>query len=90
MKLSTKGRYGLMAMFQLALEFGDEPISLKYRSLEGSLAPADCVLHDTDCTKEENCATKLVMVKIKDSIDSVVDSITLDDMVEDALYNKSN
>lgn len=140
MKLSTKGRYGLMAMFQLALEFGDEPISLKYiaekqglsenyleqlfsslkrdgliqsvrgaqggymltrepkditvgqvlRSLEGSLAPADCVLHDTDCAKEENCATKLVMVKIKDSIDSVVDSITLDDMVEDALYNKSN
>lgn len=139
MKLSTKGRYGLMAMFQLALEFGNGPISLKYiaekqvlsenyleqlfsnlrrdglitsvrgaqggymlsrdpeeitvgqvlRSLEGSLAPAECTLHDTDCTKEEGCATKLVMVKIKDSIESVVDSITLKDMVEENLKDES-
>jgi Rrf2 family protein len=139
MRLSTKGRYGLMAMYQLALESGNGPISLKYiaekeglsenyleqlfsslrrdglitsvrgaqggymlsrapmnitvgqvlRSLEGNLAPADCVLHDTDCTKEEGCATKLVMVKIKDSIESVVDSITLNDMIEDNLKNEN-
>ena len=135
MKLSTKGRYGLMAMFQLALEYGQGPISLKYiaekqglsenyleqlfsslkrdglltsvrgaqggymlsrepgeitvgnilRSLEGHLAPAECALHDSDCNKEEGCATKLVMIKIKDSIDSVVDSISLKDMVQDSL-----
>jgi|BioPla2DNA2_1021312.scaffolds.fasta_scaffold78374_2 Rrf2 family cysteine metabolism transcriptional repressor len=135
MKLSTRGRYGLMAMYQLALEYSDEPISLKYiaekqglsenyleqlfsnlrkdgliqsvrgaqggymlsrlpkditvgeilRSLEGTLAPAHCVTEETDCSKEESCVTKLVMVKIKDSIDSVVDSITLQDMVEQAL-----
>jgi Rrf2 family protein len=137
MKLSTKGRYGLMAMYQLALEYGKGPISLKYiaekeglsenyleqlfsnlrrdglitsvrgaqggymlssepssitvgqvlRSLEGNLAPADCALHETDCDKEEGCATKLVMMKIKDSIESVVDSITLKDMVIDNKYN---
>ena len=137
MKLSTRGRYGLKAMYQLALEFSDEPISLKYiaekqglsenyleqlfsnlkrdgliqsvrgaqggyilsrlpsditvgevlRSLEGTLAPADCVMHDFDCSKEENCVTKLVLVKIKNSIDSVVDSITLRDMVEETLNN---
>lgn len=135
MKLSTKGRYGLMAMFQLAEEYGQGPISLKsiaekqelsenyleqlfsslrrdgllnsvrgaqggymlsrdpkeitvgevLRSLEGSLAPADCLLQHSDCYKEEGCATKLVMMKIKESIDSVVDSITLEDMVEDSL-----
>lgn len=28
MKISTKGRYGLKAMFDLALNYGDEPISL--------------------------------------------------------------
>lgn len=28
MKLSTKGRYGLKAMFDLALNYGDQPISL--------------------------------------------------------------
>ncbi len=135
MKLSTKGRYGLMAMFQLALEYGQGPISLKYiadkqelsenyleqlfsslrrdgllnsvrgsqggymlsrepkditvgqvlRSLEGHLAPADCLLHDNDCSKEEGCPTKLVMMKIKQGIDSVVDSITLEDMVKESM-----
>lgn len=135
MKLSTKGRYGLMAMFQLALDYGQGPISLKYiaekqelsenyleqlfsnlrrdgllnsvrgaqggymlsrapkeitvgqvlRSLEGNLAPADCLLHDNDCTKEEGCATKQVMLRIKQGIDSVVDSITLWDMIENSL-----
>lgn len=132
MKLSTRGRYALMAMYQLAMEFSDTPISLKYiaekqglsenyleqlfsnlrkdgiinsvrgaqggytlsrnpkditvgqvlRSVEGSLAPADCVEHEVDCSKEGSCSTKLVLQKMKDSIDSVVDSITLQDMVE--------
>lgn len=133
--LSTKGRYGLMAMYQLALDYGQGPISLKYiaekqelsenyleqlfsslrkdgllksvrgaqggymlsseprditvgqvlRSLEGDLAPAECALHGTDCTKEEGCSTKLVMVRIKEGIDNVVDSITLQNMVDDGL-----
>lgn len=134
MKLSTKGRYGLMAMFELALEYGNGPISLKtiaqkqelsdnyleqlfsilkrdkllnsvrgsqggymlsrhpnditvgeiLRSLEGSLAPASCVSEDdNDCCKDENCPTKLVLIKIKNSIDKVVDSITLEDMIND-------
>lgn len=134
MRLSTKGRYGLMAMSQLALEHGSGPIPLKYiaekqnlsesyleqlfstlrksglldsvrgaqggymlsrqpshitvghilRALEGDLGPAECV-HDTinECTKEDGCATKLVLIKIKDSIDEVIDSITLEDMVND-------
>ncbi len=134
MRLSTKGRYGLMAMSQLALEHGSGPITLKYiaekqglsesyleqlfstlrksglldsvrgaqggymlsrepsnitvgnilRALEGELGPAECV-HDTisECTKEDGCATKLVLIKIKDSIDEVIDGITLEDMVRD-------
>ncbi len=133
MKLSTKGRYGLMAMSELALEYGNGPISLKViaqkqelsdnyleqlfsvlkrdklldsvrgsqggymlsrppkditvgailRSLEGSLAPASCVGDDDDCCKDDGCATKLVLMKIKNSIDEVVDSITLEDMIKD-------
>lgn len=140
MRLSTKGRYGLMAMSQLALEHGTGPITLKYiaekqnlsesyleqlfstlrkdgllhsvrgpqggytlsrepyeitvghilRSLEGELGPAECV-HDNEneCTKEDGCATKLVLVKIKDSIDEVIDSITLEDMVNDVKNMKT-
>ena len=140
MRLSTKGRYGLMAMSQLALEHGNGSITLKYiaekqnlsesyleqlfstlrkdgllnsvrgaqggymlsrdpsditvgnilRALEGELGPAECA-HDTvnECTREDGCATKLVLVKIKDSIDEVIDSITLEDMVNDVKVMKT-
>lgn len=136
MKLSTKGRYGLMAMFQLAMDYGQGPVSLKYvaekqglsenyleqlfaslrkdglltsvrgaqggymlsrepeditvgeilRTLEGDMAPAECALHGTECIKEESCATRLVMIKLRDSIDSVINNITLKDMLEDSGY----
>lgn len=134
MKLSTRGRYGLKAMFQLALHYGDGPIPLNQiaekqglsenyleqlfstlkkegllnsvrgaqggymlsrepekitvgnilRALEGNMAPADCVMDDnSDCSRDDSCVTRLVWLKIKDSIDEVIDSITLQDMVED-------
>lgn len=134
MKLSTRGRYGLKAMYQLALHYGEGPIPLKsiadaqnlsenyleqlvsslrkegflnsvrgaqggymlarppsditvgsiLRTLEGNLAPADCVTGDGyDCENEENCVTKLVWMRIRDSIDQVVDSITLQDMLDE-------
>lgn len=135
MKLSTRGRYGLKAMFQLALYFGEGPIPLKQiadkqnlsesyleqlfsvlrkeglissvrgaqggymlsnepkhitvgqilRCLEGDMAPSDCVM-ETDgfqCSREDECVTKLVWMKIKDSVDEVIDSITLQDMIDD-------
>lgn len=134
MKLSTRGRYGLKAMYQLAIHYGEGPIPLKQiadeenlsenyleqlvsqlrkegllisvrgaqggymlamppveitvgnvlRVLEGNLAPADCIIEgDNGCENEDNCVTKLVWIKIKDSIDEVVDSITLQDMLDE-------
>lgn len=38
MRLSTKGRYGLMAMFQLAMDYGKGPIPLKYIAQKQSLS----------------------------------------------------
>lgn len=135
MRLSTRGRYGLKAMYQLAMHYGEGPIPLKQiadkenlsenyleqlvsqlrregllnsvrgaqggymlamppkditvgnilRILEGNLAPADCIIEDDyECSNEDNCVTKLVWIKIKDSIDQVVDSITLQDMIEES------
>lgn len=136
MKLSTRGRYGLKAMFQLSLYYGEGPIPLKQvadkqglsenyleqlfsllrkeglvksvrgaqggymlsrepkditvgqvlRCLEGNMAPSDCVMdgEEIECEREEICVTKLVWIKIKDSIDEVIDSITLQDMKNDA------
>lgn len=139
MKLSTKGRYGLKAMFELALHYGEGPIPLKniadnqrisehyleqliavlrknglvksvrgaqggymlieepknitvgsiIRVLEGDIAPSDCVIEDSNvCDRESKCVTKLVWLKIRDSINTVIDSITLEDMLED--YSKMN
>lgn len=140
MKLSTKGRYGVKAMFYLALHQSEGQIPLKniaeeqgisenyleqlfatlrksglvksvrgsqggytlaqnsdqitvgqvLRALEGSLAPVDCVLEDepTECNKAGGCVTRIVWERIRDSINNVVDSITLDDLVKD--YEKCN
>lgn len=134
MKLSTKGRYGLKAMFELALNEGKGPIPLKkiglrqnisdqyleqlflnlrkanlvksvrgayggyllsraakditvgdiLRVLEGPIAPSECVLYsDLDCELMNTCVTKVIWEKIKKSIEDVIDSISLEDMVKD-------
>ena len=135
MKLSTKGRYGLKAMFDLAIHDGKGPIPLKsiaerqrvsehyleqliaelrrsglvksvrgaqggymlsrkpsgitvgevIRVLEGPLGPSDCVLEDEPvlCDKANHCIAKIVWEKIQTGISDVIDSITLQDMIDD-------
>ncbi len=142
MRLSTKGRYGLKAIFELALKEGENvPLSLKFiaeknglseqyleqifsilkksglvksvrgaqggyflskpssqitvgqvlRCLEGPMAPSDCVIEDdADCENSDFCVTKVIWQRIKDSIDSVIDSVTLNDMVMDYKIKSSN
>ncbi|WP_026894159.1 RrF2 family transcriptional regulator [Clostridiisalibacter paucivorans] len=137
MKLSTKGRYGLKAMLELALHHGKGPMPLKdiadnqrlsehyleqliatlrkdglvksvrgsqggyllaydpdnitvghvLRSLEGDIAPADCVIEGdvSSCDREEYCVTKTIWEKIRDSINDVIDTVTLQDMVDDQI-----
>lgn len=136
MKLSTRGRYGLKAVFELALHYGDGPIPLRdvasrqnlsesyleqlflslrkdkiiesvrgaqggymltkspkeitvgevLRCLEGNMSPAVCLEEEgVTCSQEEECITKYVWSEIKKSIDQVIDSITLQDMVEKSM-----
>jgi len=132
--LSTKGRYGLKMMFELAKKYGNGTMSLKdiaknqelsetyleqlishlrkaglvnsirgaqggyelsrapaditvgdiIRTLEGPLAPSDCVVdNEPECAKAGGCVTRPIWEKIMDSINSVIDSITLQDMIND-------
>lgn len=133
MKLSTKGRYGVKAMLDLALNSEEGHVSLKsiaerqglsenyleqlfaalkkaklvnslrgaqggyslaadpsaisigdiLRALEGSLAPVDCAHKDggEGCCKADECVTKFIWDKISDSINNVVDSMTLKDLI---------
>ncbi|RQD70574.1 MAG: Rrf2 family transcriptional regulator [Tindallia sp. MSAO_Bac2] len=135
MILSTKGRYGLKAMFELGLHHGTGPVPLKViaekqripenyleqliailrkaglvrsvrgaqggymlmkqpenitvadvlLTLEGPLAPSECVLESesSSCDNAEKCITRTVWEKILISIHDVIDGMTLQDMIDD-------
>jgi len=133
MKLSTRGRYGIHAMYDLAEHFGDGPQSIKLiaerqnipeayleqliavlrreklvlsnrgaqggyrlsrepkditvgdvlRALEGGLNLVDCLLEEDSCGKTCACPSRIVWMKIRDGLNSVVDGITLQDMINE-------
>ena len=137
MKLSTKGRYGVKAMVDLAIHYGGEPVSIKSISerqgiseyyleqlfsplrksglinsirgaqggyvlsripkeitvaeimevLEGPIEISNC-LDEKSCNNVDCCATRLLWAKIKESIDSVTKSTSLQDILDD--YNNMN
>ncbi|MFR2301857.1 MAG: RrF2 family transcriptional regulator, partial [Clostridium paraputrificum] len=130
MKLSTKGRYGVKAMVELAINYGGAPLSIKTISkrqniseyyleqlfsplrkaklitsirgaqggyvlsrepkditvaeimyvLEGPIEIAECI-DGVSCDNLDCCATRLLWAKIKNSIDDVMKSVTLQDIV---------
>jgi len=137
-KISTKGRYGVTAMYELALHYGEGPVSLKtialkqsisehyleqlicilrnrgfvksvrgaqggymlarepetitigdiITAMEGPIAIVDCLLTDAGdkdqcCAKAGLCVTRDVWAKVCDSINGVLDSITLADLCKD-------
>ena len=138
MKLSTKGRYGVKAMVDLAIHYGDAPVSIKTISkrqniseyyleqlfsplrkagliksirgaqggyvlsktpdkitvsdvmyvLEGPVEISDCI-DGVECNNIDYCATRLLWEKIKNSIDEVMESITLQDIANDFNLMKS-
>lgn len=138
MKLSTKGKYGLKAMFELARNSNDDvPVSLKYiakqqsisdqyleqifsslkkaglvksvrgaqggyllskdaseitvadilKILEGDMAFTECLLDSEACENFNSCSTRYVWEQIKQAIENVTMSISLQDMIDD--YNSN-
>ncbi len=142
MKISTKGHYGVQAMFDLAQHYGKGPVSLKsvaerqdlsehyleqliaglrkaglvksvrgaqggyilardpadikvgdiIRVLEGPIVPVECVgaAEPEQCLKAEFCVTRNIWEKVRNSIEDVLDSITLADMCRDAEQARMN
>ncbi len=134
MKLSTRTRYGVRAIFELALYYGKGPVQLKkiaekqdisvkyleqliailktggfvrsirgskggyilakkpsdiklsecVRCLEGQLNPVECVEDNDYCKRTEDCIVKQVWVKITDAVENILQSITLQDLVDKA------
>ena len=133
MKISTKGRYALRLMLDLAVYNTGEPISLKdiakrqeisekyleqiisllnkggfvrsvrgaqggyllnrdpkdykggeiLRITEGDLAPVACLDQNSmECEKRTGCATVRLWQMIDDAVSSVVDKVTLQDLLD--------
>ncbi|KIX15132.1 RrF2 family transcriptional regulator [Dethiosulfatarculus sandiegensis] len=132
MKLSTRGRYGVRAMLELALHAEDNPvplrdlavrqeISAKYleqlliplkgaglvksvrgarggyllakdpndvtlyeivRSLEGPLAPVECVQDPKYCDRVGGCTVHLIWGEMGDMLVKYLSNLTLADMVD--------
>lgn len=57
--------------------------------LEGPIEVSDCLDHN-ECSNVDCCATRTVWKKLKDSIDSVMEGITLQDIVDDYHSNKDH
>ena len=133
MKLSTRGRYGIHAMYDLALNAEGGPQSIKaiaeregmpeayleqliavlkreklvtstrgaqggymlarrpeeitvgevLRALEGGLSLVDCLDEEDTCGKSCACPSRIVWMKLRDSLNAIVDGITLQDMIDD-------
>ncbi len=140
MFFTTKGRYGLIAMYELAKLDGLGPVplseiskrvsvSLGYleqiflvlrknnliksvrgakggyvlakrpseisvgdilKKLEGPLIAAECVSRGEDeadpCDSYDSCATRVVLTKVTQAVDKVIESTSLQDMLVDAYF----
>ena len=132
MKISTKGRYALRLMLDLASNDSGTPIRLKdvakrqgisekyleqiisilnkagfvksvrgpqggyslsrtpadytvgmiLRLTEGSLCPVDCAAEENgSCDREDICVTRMLWKKLDDAISSVVDHVSLEELL---------
>lgn len=76
---STRGSFG---GYRLARPASEYTVGSILRLTEGSLAPVSCIENGADlCTKADCCVTATVWRELNDAINSVVDHITLADLV---------
>lgn len=52
------------------------------QALEGTLAPAECVTTPRVCRRAKSCVARDIWTEVKDAIDKVLESNTLQDLVE--------
>ncbi|OHB54520.1 MAG: AsnC family transcriptional regulator [Planctomycetes bacterium GWF2_50_10] len=140
MKLSTRSRYGVRALLELAIDYDKGPLQIKtiaerekisnkyleqliailkasglvtsvrgpkggymlsrqpkdihlsevFKVLEGPITVFDCLVDKDACTRCGDCLTKKIWVNMQDAINKVLDSVTLQDMANDAGKHKES
>jgi Rrf2 family cysteine metabolism transcriptional repressor len=76
---STRGPRGGVC---LARSPGEIRLSEVIGLLEGSIAPVDCVSDPKACPRSELCVTRDIWTELKKAMDGVLESVTLQDLVE--------
>ena len=134
MKLSTRTRYGIRAILQLARNFGKGPVQIKtiakqedisgkyleqlmailksagfvrtirgakggyllakapnqirlsdvFNSLEGPVTTVECIQSKDYCARVDDCIARQVWTQVQQAITNVLQSITLQDLVDRA------
>lgn len=79
----VKSIRGAQGGYRLAKEPSEYTVGMILRLTEGSLVPVDCLEgEESDCMRGNSCVTRGVWVELYDAIKSVVDHITLQDLVD--------
>lgn len=79
----VEGIRGVHGGYRLARAPREISVGDIYRVLEGPIAPVDCTTDDYlpgSCVVEDNCLSRSVWVRVRDSIEAVLDSTTLQDL----------
>lgn len=77
---STRGAQG---GYQLVKAPGDYTVGMILRLTEGTLAPVECLAENAlACERESRCATVEVYRRIYKAVNDVIDSITIQDLME--------
>ena len=76
---STKGPGGGIS---LTRKPSDITLSEVIQLLEGSIAPVDCVDNPDICDRSSSCVTRDIWGEVKKAMDNVLDSATLQDLME--------
>jgi Rrf2 family protein len=63
------------------------------RAFEGDLAPVSCLSESSsgpcpECTDTATCATRLAMADVQKAVSSVIDTVTLADMIERSEFER--
>jgi Rrf2 family protein len=138
-KLSTRTRYGIRAVLELAENYGNGPLRLKiiaqrqeisvkyleqlmtvlrsagfvrsirgskggyllakapgkirisdvFRCLEGAVVIVECVENESYCARTNDCIARQVWIEVQKAVMGVLQSITLQNLVDRAKHNKA-
>jgi Rrf2 family protein len=76
---STRGAYGGVSLGKPPQEI---VLSEVIQVLEGSITPVECVDDPNVCSRADICATRDVWTEVKEAMVGVLESVTLQDLVE--------